>query len=156
MKANAPLKLMYLNPVGTDAYDAVFAEMARSYKLPGTEVHITCLADPGGSFTHIEYRSYETIVSRGIIQATRQAAREGFDALAIGCFYDTGLHDAREISGEMVVTAPCLASCEIASSLANRFGIIVGRRKWVNQMNAVAREHGYGERLSASITWSSA
>ena len=148
MKANAPLKLMYLNPVGTDAYDAVFADMARAYKLPGTEVHITCLADPGGSFTHIEYRSYETIVSRGIIQATRQAAREGFDALAIGCFYDTGLHDAREISGEMVVTAPCLASCEIASSLANRFGIIVGRRKWVNQMNAVAREHGYGERLS--------
>ena len=148
MKANAPLKLMYLNPVGTDAYDAVFADMARTYKQPGTEVHITCLADPGGSFTHIEYRAYETIVSRGIIQATRQAAREGFDALAIGCFYDTGLHDAREISGEMIVTAPCLASCEIAASLANRFGIIVGRRKWVNQMNAVAREHGYGERLS--------
>ena len=148
MKANAPLKLMYLNPVGTEAYDAVFADMARTYKLPGTEVHIACLADAGGSFTHIEYRSYETIVSRGIIQATRQAAREGFDALAIGCFYDTALHDAREISGEMVVTAPCLASCEIAASLANRFGIIVGRRKWVNQMNAVAREHGYGERLS--------
>ena len=148
MKANAPLKLMYLNPVGTEAYDAVFADMARSYKLPGTEVHIACLADAGGGFTHIEYRSYETIVSRGIIQATRQAAREGFDALAIGCFYDTALHDAREISGEMVVTAPCLASCEIAASLANRFGIIVGRRKWVNQMNAVAREHGYGERLS--------
>ena len=148
MKANAPLKLMYLNPVGTEAYDAVFADMARTYKLPGTEVHIACLADAGGGFTHIEYRSYETIVSRGIIQATRQAAREGFDALAIGCFYDTALHDAREISGEMVVTAPCLASCEIAASLANRFGIIVGRRKWVNQMNAVAREHGYGERLS--------
>ena len=148
MKANAPLKLMYLSPVGPDDYDTVFAEMARSYKLPNTEVHVTCLADPGGSFTHIEYRSYETIVSRGIIQAARQAAREGFDALAIGCFYDTGLHDAREISGDMVVTAPCVASCEIASSLANRFGIIVGRRKWVNQMNAVVREHGYGERLS--------
>ena len=49
---------------------------------------------------------------------------------------------------EMVVTAPCLASCEIAASLANRFGIIVGRRKWVNQMHSVAREHGYGERIS--------
>ena len=148
MKANAPLKLMYLNPVGTELYDAVFADMARTYKQPGTEVHIACLPEADGRFTHIEYRSYETIVSRGIIRATRQAAREGFDALAIGCFYDTALHDAREISGEMIVTAPCLASCEIAASLANRFGIIVGRRKWVNQMNAVAREHGYGERLS--------
>ena len=139
---------MYLNPVGTELYDAVFADMARACKLPGTEVHLTCLPEADGRFTHIEHRSYETIVSRDIIRATRRAAREGFDALAIGCFYDTALHDAREISGEMIVTAPCLASCEIAASLANRFGIIVGRRKWVNQMNAVAREHGYGERLS--------
>ena len=54
----------------------------------------------------------------------------------------------REISGDMVVTAPCAASCEIASSLANRFGIIVGRRKWVNQMHAVVRENGYEDRLS--------
>ena len=43
MKANAPLKLMYLNPVGTELYDAVFADMARTFKQPGTEVHIACL-----------------------------------------------------------------------------------------------------------------
>ena len=46
--------------------------------------------------------------------------------------------EAREISGEMIVTAPCAASCEIAASLANRFGVIVGRRKWVDQMKATA------------------
>ena len=48
----------------------------------------------------------------------------------------------------MVVTAPCAASLEIAASLANRFGIIVGRRKWVNQMNATVRDNGMAERLS--------
>lgn len=48
----------------------------------------------------------------------------------------------------MVITAPCQSSCEIASTLANRFGIIVGRRKWVHQMHNTVREHGYGERLS--------
>jgi N-methylhydantoinase A len=46
--------------------------------------------------------------------------------------------EAREISGEMIVTAPCAASCEIAASLANRFGVIVGRRKWVDQMQTTA------------------
>ena len=30
-----PLKLMYLNPVGTPDYDAVFADIARAVKLPG-------------------------------------------------------------------------------------------------------------------------
>ena len=147
--ANAgPLKLMYLNPVGTPAYDGVFADMARNVKLPGTEVHVTSLKPTDGAFTHIEYRSYEAVVSTGIVRAARAAAAEGFDALAIGCFYDTALHDAREVSGDMVVTAPCAASLEIAASLANRFGIIVGRRKWVNQMNATVRDNGMAERLS--------
>ena len=148
MAAPPKRKIMYHSPVGTADYDPVFADMARAHKLPGTEVHVTCLPDTDGRFTHIEYRAYETIVSRGIVRAARAAAREGFDAFVIGCFYDTALHDAREISGEMAVTAPCVASCEIAASLANRFGVIVGRRKWVAQMADTVRAHGYGAHLS--------
>jgi allantoin racemase len=148
MTTDQPIKIMYLNPVGFDAYDQVFADMARDHRLPDTEVHITSLTPEHGAFTHIEYRSYEAIVTSGIIRATRRAAKEGFDALAIGCFYDTALHDAREISGDMAVTAPCVASCEIASSLANRFGVIVGRRKWVDQMSATVRDAGHEKHLS--------
>ncbi len=148
MADDEPLRIMYLNPVGTPDYDAVFADMARGCKQPNTEVHITSLKQSDGGFTHIEFRSYETVVSTGIVRAARAAGRAGFDALAVGCFYDTALHDAREVSGDMVVTAPCSASLEIAASLSNRFGIIVGRRKWVNQMNATVRDNGMAERLS--------
>ena len=144
-----PLKVMYLSPImGAAAQDDMFADMAREHKLPGTEVHVASLPESEGRFSHVEFRAYEAMVTRGIIRAARAAAREGFDAFAIGCFYDTALHDAREISGEMIVTAPCVASCEIAASLANRFGVIVGRRKWVNQMHATLREHGHEDRLS--------
>jgi allantoin racemase len=149
MAREKPLKIMYLSPVShVGAYDPVFAKMAAEHKMPGTEVHVASLPAEEGGFTHIEYRSYEAMVTRGIIRATRAAAREGFDALAIGCFYDTALHDAREVSEGMIVTAPCVASCEIAASLSNRFGIIVGRRKWVHQMHATVREHGHEHRLS--------
>lgn len=148
MPTEKPVKIMYFNPVGTSLYDQVFADMAATHKLPGTEVHITSLPPKQGVFTHIEYRAYEAMVIQGIIRATRAAEKEGFDALAIGCFYDTGLHDAREVSGEMIVTAPCVASVEIAASLANRFGIIVGRRKWVDQMSATVIAIGQKERLS--------
>ena len=48
----------------------------------------------------------------------------------------------------MIVTAPCAASCEIAASLANRFGVIVGRRKWVDQMQATVHALGHGDRLA--------
>ena len=144
-----PLKIMYLNPVGEDAeIDQIFADMASEHKLPGTEVHVAALPKEQYGFSHIEYRTYEAFVTRGIIRAVRAAAEEGFDALAIGCFYDTALHDAREISGEMIVTAPCIASCEIAASLSNRFGIIVGRRKWVHQMEATVRDYGHAHRLA--------
>ena len=149
MPGGKPLKIMYLNPLASSAsHDEIFAEMARAHKLPQTEVHVASLPESEGGFTHIEFRAYEAMVLRGIVRATRAAAREGFDALAIGCFYDTALHDAREVSDGMIVTAPCVASCEIAASLANRFGIIVGRRKWVHQMHATVREHGHESKLS--------
>ena len=148
MKTVPSRKIMYLSPVGESAYDEVFADMARHYKLPDTEVHITSLKPEDGAFTHIEYRAYETVVSTGILRAARVAATEGFDALAIGCFYDTALLDAREVSGEMLVTAPCVAALEIAASLSNRFGIIVGRRKWVHQMYGTVRTNGMADRIS--------
>lgn len=144
-----PLKVMYLNPVGEDEdTDAIFAAMARDHKMPGTEVHVAALPKALYGFSHIEFRTYEALVTRGILRAVRAAAAEGFDALAIGCFYDTALHDAREISGAMIVTAPCAAACEIAASLSNRFGIIVGRRKWVHQMQATVHEYGHAGRLA--------
>ncbi len=148
MQADKPIKVMYLSPTAASPYDQVFADMAAAHKLPHTEVHVTSLPEQEGAFTHIEFRSYEAMVTRGIIRAARAASKEGFDAFAIGCFYDTALHDAREISGEMMVTAPCVASVDIATSLANRFGVIVGRRKWVDQMEATVRHNGQGDRLS--------
>ncbi|WP_316860974.1 aspartate/glutamate racemase family protein [uncultured Cohaesibacter sp.] len=147
--ANGAPKIMYLNPVSEDRIvDEIFADMVREHKLANTEVHVTALPKEQYAFSHIEYRTYEALVLRGIIRAVRVAAEEGFDALAIGCFYDTGLLDAREISGDMIVTAPCIASCEIAASLANRFGVIVGRQKWVHQMRSTIEGYGYGARLS--------
>ena len=147
MDAAAP-KVMFLRPVGRSGVDREFAAALRECKSPATEVHVASLPPEEGTFAHIEYRTYEAVVTRGIIRAVRAASLEGFGAFAIGCFYDTALHDAREISGLMPVTAPCQASCEIAAGVSNRFGIIVGRRKWVDQMAAVVRENGHGSRLA--------
>ena len=145
---STPLKIMYLSPVGCDESDQLFADAFAKVVRPGTEVHVTSLPPADGAFRHIEYRAYEGRVTTGILRAVRAAEREGFDAFAIGCFYDTALHEARELSGDMIVTGPCAASCEIATSLANRFGIIVGRRKWVGQMQGNVVEYGHGPRLS--------
>ena len=88
-----------------------------------------------GALTHIEYRAYEAVVCGGIVGAARTAAAEGFDALAIGCFYDTALLDAREVSGDKVGRRHARAALE-----------------WVHQMNAVERDIGMADRLSGFYT----
>lgn len=142
------LKVMFLDPVGSNDYDEFMADWIKEYKYPATEAHVTSF-DPDliGPITNLEYRTYEAIVTAEIVRATHQAALEGFDAMVIGCFYDTALHDAREISGDMIVVAPCHSSIETALTLANSFSILVGQYKWVNQMRNTVRHYGYGDKL---------
>jgi allantoin racemase len=142
------LKVHFHSPVGDSGHDQLFADVLSAHSLPGTHLSVTSQPPENGAFSHIEYRAYEGRVTTGILQAVRAAAHEGFDAFVIGCFYDTALHEAHEVSGEMIVTAPCVAACEIAASLANTFGIIVGRRKWVGQMRSTVHEYGYRDRLT--------
>jgi len=149
MAENPHMKVLYLNVTQkTESEKQAFVNMARDHKLPGTEVHIASLPEVDGRFRNASYRTYEAIMTRGIVRAARVAALEGFDAMAIGCFFDVAIHDAREISGEMIVSGPCEAGCEIAASLANRFGIIIGHRKWAHQMQESVRSYGHEHRLT--------
>ena len=142
-------KIMYLNPLGSNSYDQIFADLLKTNKYPESEIHVTSLNETAGRFTNLEYRTYEAMVTGDIIRATRQASKEGFDALIIGCFYDTALQDAREIAGDMLVLGPCQSSIELVSKLANNFSVIVGRSKWINQMTGVVRSYGYGSYLAS-------
>ena len=67
----------------------------------------------------------------------------------IGCFYDVGLREAREVSGRAVVTAPCQSALPFASQLGNTFSILVGRRKWIPKMRENVRVYGYDHALAS-------
>jgi allantoin racemase len=143
------IKIMFLNPVGFDAYDDLFAGMIKEHKQSNTEVHVTSLNPRVGLMDNLEYRTYNTLISSDLIKATKQAANEGFDALIIGCFYDPNLLDAREISGDMVVVGPCQSSIEIALKLSNKFSVIIGQKKWEHEMHTTIKEYGYSEHLAS-------
>lgn len=148
-KMDANLKIMYLNPVGFDTYDSFFAEMIEKNKFSNTEAHVTSLSSKVGQMDNLEYRTYNALIASDLIKATRQAAKEGFDALIIGCFYDPFVLDAREISGDMVVVGPCQSSIEIALKLSNKFSVIIGQKKWEHEMHSTIIEYGYGDYLAS-------
>jgi allantoin racemase len=101
---------------------------------------------------HVEYHYYETLVLPDVVHSIIEAERLGYDAAVIGCFYDLGLQEGREVAERMIVTAPCEASCLLAASLGATFSIIVGRRKWIPQMRNTVRAYSLESRLASFRT----
>ncbi len=140
------MRVRYLNPVGTDVYDAAMADILNQFKQPDTTVEVVSL--PSDRPKHLEYHAYEALVVADIVAPARLAARD-CDAFVIGCFYDVGLRDAREVSGRAIVTAPCESACAIARSLGNTFSVLVGRRKWIPKMAENVRLYGHEHAMAS-------
>jgi allantoin racemase len=138
-------RILYIDPVGVEVV-AEGKEFLASHKRQGTELTMVTL--PRGP-EHLEYRYYEALVLVDILHLIREAERQGFDAAVIGCFYDVGLQDAREVAERMVVVAPCEACVHIAATLGDKFSIIVGRRKWIPEMMENVVHYGMKERLAS-------
>ncbi|MFN8592268.1 MAG: aspartate/glutamate racemase family protein [Thermomicrobiales bacterium] len=140
-------RILYIVPVGIDGAltERGVAECIR----PGNEIDAVGF-DRGPR--HVEYHYYETLMLPHVVHTIAAAERQGYDAAVIGCFYDFGLQEGREIATRMVVTAPCEASCLLAASLGATFSIIVGRRKWIPQMRATVGAYGLTSRLASFRT----
>src|SRR5581483_6114732 len=138
------MKILWLNPIGTDVFDADTLKILNHARHAGTDVQVMSL--PADRPRHLEYHAYEALVVGDIVRLTRQAANE-YDAVVIGCFYDIGLREAREVSNRAIVTAPCQSATAIASNLGNTFSVLVGRRKWIPKMSENVRMYGHVHRM---------
>ena len=138
-------KILYIDPVGKGVVEEGLEFLTR-HKREETELRMIML--PRGP-EHLEYRYYEALVLGDILHLVKEAEREGFDAAIIGCFYDVGLQAGREVAERMPVIAPCEASTHLASTLGDKFSIIVGRRKWIPEMMENVISYGMKERLAS-------
>lgn len=143
------MRLLYIDPVGVDAMDPGMYDALLAAKGIQTEIEMVAL--PQGRPHHVEYHSYEAQVIADIVRITWHEA-PAFDAIIIGCFYDVGLREAREVSGRAPVVAPCHSSSAIAAMLSHRFSVLVGREKWVSKMRENLLLYGHGERLASFRT----
>ncbi len=138
-------KILFINPVGTSIFDEPMKEYLNEHKMDSTEIEVTSFQSGP---LHLEYYSYDSLVIPDILKKVRWAEKEGFDASIIGCFYDPGLYEAREVSN-IIVTAPAESSMMIASSLGHKFSIIVGRKKWIPLMERNVINYGMRDRLAS-------
>ena len=139
-------RVLWINPVGTDAFDGEMKELFDSEKLPGTEVEVRSL-ERGPH--HLEFHYYGALVLPDVLHMLREAEAEGFDAAVVGCFYDPGLKEAREVVSGMPVIFPAETCSYLAATMADRFSVLVGRRKWVPAMREVIERYGLGGKLGS-------
>ena len=119
-------------PHRRDALDPGIYDALLAAKGPDTQIELVAL--PEGRPHHVEYHAYEAQVIADIVRITWHEA-PAFDAIIIGCFYDVGLREAREVSGSAPVVAPCQSSSAIAAVLGHRFSV-PGRAAQVDPQNA--------------------
>ena len=139
-------KILWINPVGTNIYDKLIYEYLCTAKEEDTAIDVVSL-EKGPM--HLEYYLYESLVLLDTLKRVKQAEKEGYDATIIGCFYDPGLSEAREIVEKMCITGPAESSMHIASTLGNKFSIIVGRNKWIPQMMENVVNEGFKDKLAS-------
>ncbi len=139
-------KIVFINPVGSSDFDQPVRKFLLDYKRQETELEVISL-EKGPP--HLEYHSYEALIGPELLELIRAYDRQNYAAAVIGCFYDPFLREAREVSRQMNVTAPAEASMLLASSLANKFSIIVGRDKWIPKMEENVHQYGYKNKLAS-------
>ena len=142
------MRILWIDPIGVQVLDPETYRILSETKQPETELDLVAL--PEGRPSHLEYHAYESQVISDIVKITYHEA-PNYDAVVIGCFYDVGLREAREVSAKAPVTAPCQTATAIASHLGNTFSVLVGRRKWIPKMRENVHLYGHGERMVSML-----
>jgi len=141
-----PNRILWINPIGSADFDSPMQVFLESGTHPDTKLDVVSL---NRGPLHLEYHYYEALILADTLHRVKQGENEGYDAAVIGCFYDPGLQEAREITSRMVVTAPAEASMHIAATLGHRFSIIVGRKKWIPKMHENVVHYGFTDHLAS-------
>ena len=122
--------IWWINPVGTAVFDQEVSDAIAAVCAPHHRAIVRHL-DRGP--VHLEYRSYGQQVITPVIELAREAEAAGAYAVVVGCFFDVGVRDLRECV-RLPVVGMGEASMLLASTLGHRFSVVVGRRKWIAQV----------------------
>ena len=131
-------------------YAAMLREHARSVCAPDTVVDVHGVEmgslSPGVYHKHSGQGDHLRVTQ--IIENALRAEREGYDAVAVSCFLDPGLEDARGTLGIPIVSS-LETALEVASKFGHAFGLIT-HAKWMNaRLRPLIRQYNYEDRVVA-------
>jgi Asp/Glu/hydantoin racemase len=137
------LKVNFINPFGTTAYDELIRETLTHYASEGTRLDIThldaCPAD-------MDYFYPKHFVEASLMEAIRRAEEDGYDAVISGCCYDPAVLVARELV-DIPVIGPFEASLNLLSYHGRTAVIVTDHVKAGSQMKDNVKLYGASDRI---------
>jgi allantoin racemase len=137
------LRVNFINPFGTTAYDDLIRETLAFYASDGTELVIThldaCPAD-------MDYFYPKHFVELALLDAIKSAEEQGFDAVISGCCYDPSVMVARELV-DIPVIGPFEASLNLLSYYGRTAVIVTDHVKAGTQMKDNVKLYGASDRI---------
>jgi Asp/Glu/hydantoin racemase len=141
--------------VNLPQYAKTLAEHAKAVCAADTVVDIHGVA-PGSypaNMTPIEAIVnpwVDKMISAQIVNNAVIAQREGYDAVAISCFFDPGLREARSLVNIPVVSL-CETSFFVGTTMGGRFGLIGLGPEQVFVLDELAVRYGATGRIAATL-----
>ena len=145
------MRICFLNPFGTPAYNQLIRDVLGPALQDSTEVEIRNLQIIP---ENIDYFAAKHLVEVGIMKAAVQAETDGFDALVIGCCYDPALTQCRELVNIPVI-GPLEASIANARPFGHRYAVVTDHHKAVPEIADRVRLYGQEANCKAvtSVGW---
>jgi allantoin racemase len=139
------LRILFINPIGSDIVDEGMLETIKKIKRPDVEAKVVHLSKGP---VHMEYHYYEHLNLGETLEWVKWAEKEGYDAVVIGCFYDPGFREAKELVTIPVVPVG-MVTMHVAATLGHKFSVIVGRRKWIPRIESNVFMYGLERKLAS-------
>ncbi|WP_328811757.1 aspartate/glutamate racemase family protein [Rhodococcus sp. NBC_00294] len=132
-------RLLFLNPFGSSLYDDLIRRSMNLAVRPDTDIDIRHLTGP---VTAPDFWAQKHLLEVETMSAAIQAEDEGYDGLIIGCCYDPGVAQCREIV-DIPVIGPLEASLGFARAFGRNFAVVTDHRKAATEIEDQVRKFGF-------------
>jgi len=143
------MRLAYhrITPVTPGPYIDLLKENIDKAKRPDTVVD---LKGPKRSIEVFQsvYRSFRFYNDHEVFESLWESYQEGYEAIALNCFYDPCLDLAREIM-DIPVVGPAETSMQMASLMGARFGIVTFHPKAIPDYENMIKTYGFETKVLA-------
>jgi allantoin racemase len=132
------VKICFINPFGTPAYNGLIHETVSPYLTGGAELVVR---NTTNCPENIDYFYSKHLIEEAVFESCIAAEKDGFDAVIVGCCYDPGVRVARELVNIPVV-GPLEATMQYAPYYGHDYVVVTDHHKAVPYLRDMVRLYG--------------